>query len=354
MSVSSTQDKKKSKTWIWLTVFIVIALLSVWAVASQSSSFSLGDFFEYIQNANPFFIAAAFGCMILFIVFEGLALVSLCRLFGYRTRVLDGCFYSSSDIYFSAVTPSATGGQPACAYFMMKDGISGTKVTAALLLNLCMYLASTLIIGICSFVFKFEIFLSYTAVSQILILVGATIIILLIAFFVTLIVNFKLLHHICGSFIHLLAKIRLVRNEEKWQTKLRKYIDGYAHCPQIIAEHKHRLWLVLLFNLLQRISQIAIVVLIYISTSCHSPKDALDVFFMQGYTMLGSNCIPIPGGVGVSDFLMLDGFSCIMAEGDAVNLEILSRAFSFYICVIICGTATAIRYFKIKRRPEEQ
>ncbi|MFR2128888.1 MAG: hypothetical protein ACLS4M_06675 [Eubacterium ventriosum] len=49
----------------------------------------------------------------------------LCGTFGYKRPFRKCLVYSSSDIYFSAITPSATGGQPASAYFMMKDKVWG-------------------------------------------------------------------------------------------------------------------------------------------------------------------------------------------------------------------------------------
>ena len=67
---------------------------------------------------------------------------------GYPAKRSHGFVYSAADVYFSAITPSASGGQPASAYFMLKDGIAGTAVMAALLLNLIMYTLAILTIGL--------------------------------------------------------------------------------------------------------------------------------------------------------------------------------------------------------------
>ena len=77
-----------------------------------------------------------------FFVFEALALKVLCKTFGYKISFRKSLVYSSSDIYFSAITPSATGGQPASAYFMMKDKIPGAATTIILLVNLTLYTTS--------------------------------------------------------------------------------------------------------------------------------------------------------------------------------------------------------------------
>ena len=86
--------------------------------------------------------------MLGFIYFEGEALRVLVRHMGYPAKRSHGFVYSAADVYFSAITPSASGGQPASAYFMLKDGIAGTAVMAALLLNLIMYTLAILTIGL--------------------------------------------------------------------------------------------------------------------------------------------------------------------------------------------------------------
>ena len=58
---------------------------------------------------------------------------------GLLPGLVRGVLYSAADIYFSAITPSATGGQPASALLMVGDGIPTAVTTVVLLLNLAMY-----------------------------------------------------------------------------------------------------------------------------------------------------------------------------------------------------------------------
>ena len=70
---------------------------------------------KMLRGAKPGWLAAAAGCMFLYIFSEAAAVATACRPFGPRIRMGRGLAYAASDIYFSAITPSATGGQPACA-----------------------------------------------------------------------------------------------------------------------------------------------------------------------------------------------------------------------------------------------
>lgn len=62
---------------------------------------------------------------------------------------------------------------------------------------------------------------------------------------------------------------------------------------------------------------------------------------------IGSNCVPIPGAMGVYDLLLLDGFSGIVPEELAVNLEVVSRSISFYSCLIFCGLVVLYAYIRL-------
>ena len=70
---------------------------------------------------------------------------------------------------------------------------------------------------------------------------------------------------------------------------------------------------------------------------------------MQSFVVLGAYCVPIPGAMGVTDYLMLDGFNTILDSSLAVNLELLARAMSFYTCIFVCGFAVLFKYLVMKR-----
>ena len=87
----------------------------------------------------------------------------------------------------------------------------------------------------------------------------------------------------------------------------------------------------------------------YLATGGSIDK-APSIWSLQGFVVLGSNSIPIPGAMGVSDYIMLDGFRSIMSEAEAVNLELLSRSCSFYVCIFLCGISTLVYYRLLKKR----
>ena len=125
-------------------------------------------------------------------------------------------------------------------------------------------------------------------------------------------------------------------------------MDEYGMCIEILRGKRKMLLGVFIFNLLQRISYVSTTVFAFLAAS-GSYEHIGKLWALQCYAVLGSNSVPIPGAMGVSDYLMLDGFKLIMNAQSAANLELLSRGLSFYVCVILCGVITVIKYLRQKK-----
>lgn len=339
---------KKGKL-LWSLLFIIIAAATVWAVASQSREFSLSDFAEYIKGASKPWLAAALAAAAGFIIFEGEAVRALCRGLDYKSKHRSGFVYSAADIYFSAITPSATGGQPMCAYFMMRDGIPGAVATVILIANLTMYTSALLAIGAVTILIAPGVFTAFGTLSKVFIIVGGIIQILFTVLFVFLMKNGHALRKICAGVLRFLCRLHILKSEKKKLEKLDSLIENYCLCAELMQSRKKMLFKVFILNLFQRISYISVILFTFLASGGNA-CDAFKVWAMEALVVLGSNSMPIPGAMGVSDYLMLDGFRAMVPGANAANLELLSRSISFYFCIIVCGITTLAAYLICMRR----
>ncbi|MCR4868687.1 MAG: flippase-like domain-containing protein [Lachnospiraceae bacterium] len=343
-------DKKKV---MWTLVSIGLAVLSVIAVFSQAGSLSVGDLQKAFREADAGWLIASALSSLGFIVFEGEALLSILRNLGYKRKHREGFLYAAGDVYFSAMTPSASGGQPASAYFMMKNNIPGSVVTATLLLNLVMYTAGILTVGAFCIIAAPDAFLHFHLISRILIIAGYLVLTLLAVVFVLLLVRQSMLEKICIRLYRTLHKLHLMRHPEKRIARLERYMEEYADCVAQMGGNKKIFLQCYLWNLAQRVSQITVSVFMYLATG-GAAKNAFALWVTQALVSIGSNCVPIPGGMGVADYLMIDGFRTRMSHVAATQLELLSRSMAFYVSVLVSGLTVLIGYFVYKKRPKKE
>jgi len=340
--------KGSGKRLRWVILSIVIAALTIWAVTSQWKGFSFEAFLESVSRADRRWLFAAVMAMLGFIAFEGCAIHSACHAMHYDVPLRRHFTYAAADIYFSAITPSASGGQPACALLMMQDGIPGIVATAILLLTLTMYALSILVIALVCLVLNPSVLTIFGTPSLVLIGVGFALQIGLAVFFLLLIRSERLLEGICRGAVHLLARLHIVRNEAARQQKLKDTMAEYARCVALLSGHRTLVLRSFLFNLLQRASQIAVTMLVFLAMG-GAPRLAGRIFTMQSMVVIGSNCVPIPGAMGVADYLMLDGFNAFLQPNQVISMELLSRSVSFYSCVLLCGITVLITSCKTRK-----
>lgn len=339
----------KKKEVLYSLISVLLAVISIWAVVSQTRNYSFDNLARFFSEANPTGITAAVICMLGYIVFEALAILTVLKAFGYKRRFNKGIIYSAADIYFSAITPSASGGQPASAFFMGFDGIPTGVVTVTLILNLVMYTASIISIGFVALIINPDLFYHFETFSKVLILVGYTILSLLIVFFIMLIKNEKIVYKIGMALISILSKMHIIRDKKSYEARLEKIIEDYKKCSGMIDGQRAMLVKCFLCNLAQRLSQILVPVMVFLADGGRI-KGAVNVFVTQVYTTIGSNIVPIPGAMGVSDYLLIDGLRDLMSVEDATNMELASRGISFYSCVLISIIIVAVGYFAVKNK----
>ena len=340
------------KKLLWAVITFCLSVLTIYALF-YNSGLSLSELWQNIQEASPLWLLPASLCMLGFIFFEGRSLVLILRNLDYPAKKRHGFLYASADIYFSSITPSATGGQPASAYFMHKDGISGVAVTVSLLLNLTMYTLAIITLAIISIIFFPNIFMSFTLPCKIMILIGVLMMILMTVFFIIILKKQSILLKTGNIFISLLNSLHFKAAAEKLKGRMDTIIANYNECVVTLYGRKKLLLKTYLLNLIQRTSQILVTVFCYLALHGNL-SDFFRVFAIQTYVVMGSNFIPVPGAVGISEFLMFFGYTMLLGEESAYSLAILSRGISFYTCCFISIITVIIGYIIIRVKKNKE
>ena len=338
----------KSKKIFWAVVSPLLAMLTVWLLFKQNGDISVKDIVHTAVHSNKAWFFSAITSSLMFLLFEGLALCSIIKGAGLEPKLTNGVLYGTADIYFSAITPSATGGQPASAYFMMKDKISGGVTTAVLLLNLMMYTLSIVALGLLAVIICPGSVAGFNLPSRLLIITGTVAQLGLALFFMLILKNGNFIFALLKKITSFLGRKKFIRHPKKSLSKLKKAETDYASCSKLFSSNTPLLLKAFLWNLLQRFSQIVVPSLLYISLG-GGLYDSVRVFSKQCLITIGYSFVPLPGAMGVADYLMLQGFSDLMCRDMAFHLEMLSRSITFYICVTVSGLITFIGYI-IKRR----
>ncbi|MCR4654971.1 MAG: flippase-like domain-containing protein [Lachnospiraceae bacterium] len=331
--------RKIPQNVIWTFISVLLAVVTVRIVLKQNKDMSINELLLVIKASDPRYMIIALVFSLLYVVFEGMALNSILKHGGYKNASLNWLLYSTSDVYFSAITPSATGGQPASAFFMMRDGIPGGIATATLVLNLVMYTLSIIVLGFISMIICPEAIITFGTASKVLITAGFVILTLLSLVFVVLLKRESVIFIPMEKLIMFLHRKNIIRESQRRILKLEQIRNDYKRCSGLISSSRKILLYSFFWNFIQRATQICVPMLVFRATGGKTSKMVV-VFAKQCLITIGYNFVPIPGGMGISDYLMFDGFSVMMGEETALNVALISRGITFYMCVLISGIIT--------------
>lgn len=342
-------NKNTRKQVLNILFVLVLFVMMIIIVSNSTKELNFENIRDFFQNANWTYLILAFICWMVFVSFEGLSLLIILRRLGYKVKKRSALAYSTSDIYYSAITPSATGGQPASAFYMIRDGIDGGTSSFSLVFNLIGYTIAIIILGIVALVFGFNTFVSLNGFTIALIVLGVITQITLLIFLILCMCKHELVRRFGHFVIKLLSKIKIIRKREKWENKIDNVINKYKDCSEEVKKHKNYLLPVIICNVIQRSAQVLITAFV-----CKASVDCniFDVFILQSLILLGYNSIPLPGGSVAYEYLYLSVFGLYFDEAFIAITMMISRMISYYISLVICGIYTMI-YHLIKKNKEQ-
>ena len=340
---------KKVRKHLFNILFVLVLLgLTVFLLIKSNKELSWADVRAFFSNCNPAYIVLAVGGMLVFLLAEAWSLKNIAKKFGYKTKFVSAFAYSSADAYYSALTPSATGGQPASAYYMVKDGIDAGSTTFILVFNLLGYTAAIFVLGVAAFVISLFTstggwaFLDFSVLSKVFIIVGVVMQVFLIWLFVACLKHPGAVLKTGGALIALLAKLKFSKKPEILREKLSTMVEKYRYCGEQIKKHRNLFLQTLLLNVLQRGAQVAITAFVF--KAAKPQTDMLHVFALQCFVLLGYNSMPLPGGSGVFELLYLNVFSTVafFDKPFLVVAVMVTRVISYYGCLIFSGIFTLV------------
>ncbi|MDE7165252.1 MAG: flippase-like domain-containing protein [Clostridiales bacterium] len=337
---------KKVRKQLINIAFLIVLIGVTLTVLFVSQDINIHDIGNFLYHCNPWYIAAAFGGLLGYIVFEAISLHIIAHKLGHKSKFTSSLAYSSSDLYYSAITPSASGGQPASAFYMMRDGMSGGTAGFTVLFNIIAYTVATILVGLFGVVACPAMFGQIGHwLAKTLVIVGFVIQLALLGVLLLCLFRARVIMAIGNWGISVLTKLHIVKKTEKWRNKLEGMVTKYKSCRTVIKKHPMLFFNALILNIAQRVSQTLIPCFVIMASPLFGQVDVtfLELFCMQAYVMIGYNSIPLPGGTGVYEYLYPNVFGIGFPDMTFVlSAMMVSRGISFYVSMVITGLYTLV------------
>ena len=296
----------------------------------------LGSVWMVFVNSSKIWLLVSIASMALYVFCGGYAIRVLMQGQGRKITIWQCFKYSFVEFYFSAITPSSTGGQPAQVYYMGKDGFPKSDSTVILLAITVLYKGSFLFITAVLFILNVGFISRPFGSVWILAVLGILMNVGLISLLILLLFSRKIIRFLSIRTVNILGRLHIIKTPEKYLESIEDKVEHYHECAAFLM--KNKLLVLKTFGVLtvQRLSLLMITFFVYKALGL-TGFTLLQVLATQCLLNLCVDMLPLPGAVGISEAVFFMLFTPIFTEGKITTAVLLSRGISFYILVFIAG-----------------
>lgn len=334
-----------------LIFFLVLIGATFYVIFSKNDIYTM---LSIITSINYIYIFIALLLVVLYFLMQGIYMKLLLKTLNVKISIFKGMFYSIIEFFFSAITPSSTGGQPVQLYYMSKDKIQTEKSLIVLILNTIIFKLFLVVFGFVILFFKKDIIFENGVYTCVLFWLGMIVDILVIIFCYLAIFNKALVKKIIESFYKIVNKFKKKKVNHKEKTE--KILEKYSKNANYINKHKKDIIIGTIITFIQRILMFSITFIVYIGLGLKGIS-YFELFLLQTFTQITIEGLPLPGGTGALEKVTSDVYLSIFGELTIVG-TLLTRTLSFYLpliivmMIIIIGTKLCYSNKKINKRSE--
>ncbi len=328
------QNNKKKFGRLWSNLFMLALMAVTFYIIFKDNS--LPDILAALKGLNPVYIGIAVATMLGSIYFQGLALGEPFRMFGHPLPLRRKLDYALTGFFFSAVTPSSTGGQPMQIYYMCRDNLHLSLISISMLVANIAYQFTLLVYGLGMYILRFNVINENLQGFTALLVFGIVMNLLVLLAISFALFSTKFANRLANGIVTLLGKLRLLKNPAATRAKVAKEIVQYSRCAVLIRQHPLMLAKVLLYTFLQMTAQYLIPFLVYKAFGL-SGGSLIDLLALQAVLYVAVSFLPLPGAVGASESGFVKMFGVFFTEATLIPAMLVSRGISFYAMLLFSG-----------------
>ena len=263
-------------------------------------------------------------------------------------RFIDALKVSLVGVFFGAVTPSNTGGQPMQLFLLSKKNIRIGFGSACLTQKFIVYQIVTTVFSVLAVIIKFNYFSSaFTNFwSTAFIILGFTVQLAVTGLFLIISFSKNVSNKLVRGIYWIMKKLKFVKEPEHKIRRLKREIKIFQQSSKDLMANKKKLIQIYLLVIIQVLSILAVPYFIYLSLDMRQitinaggvPGNIFDFICIQSFVLFTSNLVPLPGASGGAElaFSMYFGQFFIIGAVNKIKPAILLwRLCTYYASIVV-------------------
>lgn len=327
-------NTKSRKYKISFFILIVLAALTFYIIFNE---FNFNEIINKVfDSPHKLYLLFALAMSIFYLMLYGRFIGISVRAFHEKTSHFKCFLYGCADFFYSAITPSASGGQPVVIYLMTKDGISCSTSAIAVILQTIAFKMVLLVYNLLSLFFIWDIVSVTSVFFRILLIIGTIISLTSISLCIASMYRPKYIAKCGRIIIRFLAKIHLIKDVKAKLKAFNNTLLEYQEAAVYIKDKKLMLTRLFCVTFIQRTAMFLIAFFVYKSFGLND-FNFIEFLCIQALVSLAIDSVPIPGSMGANEYATYLLYGKIYGSNTvtAAAAMLFTRGFTFYFPLII-------------------
>lgn len=337
---------KKNKNLINIAFMVVLLILTIYMIFKDNE---VEDIINVLKEGNPIYIVLGLATILISWACESAIIYITFKSLKEKVKFIRCLKYTFIGYYYSAITPSASGGQPMQIVYMSRDGYKFTSSSITILLIVIVY--KVVLLGLIGFTTLVNGSFAIPYISEVkwFFILGVSINVICITLYAMIFVSSEFLKKIIVKGINFLHKIKIIRHKQRKIDKITELIDDYEKGTKFIINNPKLLIVTFLITVVQRVLLFTIPYIVYRYFGLND-LSYLEIITLQIILNTAVDNLPVPGGIGVTEIAFKVLYSAVFVSAVFVPSMLLSRFFSFYFMLIVSATVTLVAHIGTLRK----
>ncbi len=335
----NTEPKKKKKRkirWSWIYIIATVVIMLLFGVFNNSFK----GVFKTISNMTPGFLSLALLTLLVYIVLESEIIHFMMKSQGIAINHVDSLKVGVIGLYYSAITPSSTGGQPAQSAYLYRDKVPAGKSTAVLLMKFFCFQVAFEVCALISFIFIYPTLEAQTGYMIPFIVLGLVINGLSCVFFSALFYK-PFFNKICSAVKWIANRFKFLRENPNIAESIDRFEADFGSYTDNFNKKIGSIVLGIVLSFPEFILQMSV---IYFVFRAFGYKDIpyVEIFMIQAVLQSAVSFMPMPGASGAQELAFTSLFSPYFINNDLFSGVMVWRFITYYLIVIGGGVLVVI------------
>lgn len=292
--MGSSVAKKLKKNWFVIVTLTLSAGILLWFLFSNNGITTLGNIISKLRYRWLF---VTFATVLAVWLMEGFVLHIICRHVWKDWRYRQSFNVGMIGLLYSAITPSATGGQPMQIYTMHNMGMDTGVAGSVIAVKTLTYQIVMVVYAIIMVIMKLQYFQTNVSNFSFVTILGVLCNSIFIASVFLFMVSEKLTDRILRWLIRLLSRLKLCHHPDERYEKIHSQLEIFHDASKIMGKSVRLYVITMALTVVQITLNSLIPYFIYRSFNLHGAH-VTTMIAAQVFVAMVSAFVPLPGASG--------------------------------------------------------